>query len=90
MLINGTVKIELDFDQTQEVVVHTLKNDYLSIYDDYKALEKDLENLQPYQKEDMEDSKRYLEAIEVLLKYYMYVGDAEEFLHSAKSVYIQQ
>jgi hypothetical protein len=90
MLINGTLKIELDFDQTQEVVVHTLKNDYLSIYDDYKALEKDLENLQPYQKEDMEDSKRYLEAIEVLLKYYMYVGDAEEFLHSAKSVYIQQ
>jgi len=90
MLINGTVKIELDFDQTQEVVVDTLKIDYLSIYDDYKALEKDFENLQPYQKEDMEDSKRYLEAIEVLLKYYMYVGDAEEFLHSAKSVYIQQ
>jgi hypothetical protein len=90
MLINGTVKIDLDFDQTQEVVVDTLKNDYLAIYDDYKALEKDLENLQPYQKEDMEDSKRYLEAIEVLLKYYMYVGDAEEFLRGAKGVYIQE
>jgi hypothetical protein len=90
MLINGTVKIELDFDQTQEVVVHTLKNDFISIMDDYKKLQQNWENLQPYEKEDMEDSKRYLEAIEVLLKYYMYVGDAEEFLHSAKSVYIQQ
>lgn len=90
MLINGTVKIELDFDQTQEVVVHTLKNDFISIMDDYKKLQQNWENLQPYEKEDMEDSKRYLEAIEVLLKYYMYVGDAEEFLHSAKSVYITE
>jgi hypothetical protein len=90
MLINGTVKIDLDFDQTQEVVVDTLKNDYLSIYDDYKKLQQNWENLQSYEKEDMEDSKRYLEAIEVLLKYYMYIGDAEEFLHSAKSVYITE
>lgn len=90
MLINGTVKIELDFDQTQEVVVHTLKNDFISIMDDYKKLQQNWENLQPYEKEDMEDSKRYLEAIEVLLKYYMYVGAAEEFLHSAKSVYITE
>jgi hypothetical protein len=26
----------------------------------------------------------------VLLKYYMYIGDAEEFLHNAKDVYITE
>jgi len=90
MLVSGTVKIELDWEQSQEIVVTTLKNDYLSILKEYNYLKGNVDTLEPFQKEDMEDSKRYLEAIEVLLKYYMYIGDAEEFLHSAKSVYIQQ
>jgi nitrogen fixation/metabolism regulation signal transduction histidine kinase len=90
MLVSGNIKIDLDWEQSQEVVVETLKNDFISILNDYKKLQEDWLNLQPYQKEDMEDSKRYLEAIEVLLKYYMYIGDAEEFLRGAKGVYIQE
>ena len=90
MLVSGNVKIELDFDQTQEVVVETLKNDYTSILKDYEEL-KNLEYpLEQYQKDDMEDFRRYLEAIETLLKYYMYIGDAEEFLRGTKGVYIQE
>lgn len=90
MLVSGNIKIELDWEQTQDVVVETLKNDFISILNDYKKLQEDWQHLQPYEKEDMEDSKRYLEAIEVLLKYYMYIGDAEEFLRGAKGVYIQE
>jgi hypothetical protein len=90
MLVTGNVKIELDFEQSQEVVVECLKGDYLSILKDYEEL-KNLEyTLEQYQKDDIEDYKRYLDAIEILLRYYMYVGDAEEFLRGTKGVYIKE
>jgi hypothetical protein len=90
MLVTGNVKIELDWEQTQDVVVETLKNDYLTILKDYNDLKNQTEPLEPYQKEDMDDFERYLGAIETILKYYMYIGDAEEFIRGAKGVYIKE
>lgn len=90
MYIRANLNVELDHEAIDDIVVQTLKNDYISIYDDYKALVNSTEELQSFQKEDMEHFKGYLDALETLLKYYMYVLDAEEFIRGVKGVYISE
>lgn len=90
MYIKANLSVELDHEAVDEVVVQTLKNDYISIYDDYTALANSTEELKDYQKEDMKHFKGYLDALETLLKYYMYVLDAEEFIRGVKGVYISE
>lgn len=90
MYIRANLNVELDHEAIDDIVVQTLKNDYISINDDYKALASSTEELKDYQKEDMEHFKGYLDAIETLLKYYMYIRDAEEFIRGVKGVYISE
>jgi hypothetical protein len=86
MHINANIDVHLDEEQADEVVVQILKKDYARIYDDHQALSS-RDDLQDYEKEDMAHLDAYLSAIETLLKYYTYIGDAEEFLSSTKAVY---
>lgn len=86
MHINANIDVHLDEEQADEVVVQILKKDYVRIYDDHQTLAS-RDDLQDYEKEDMAHLDAYLSAIETLLKYYMYIGDAEEFLSSTKAVY---
>jgi hypothetical protein len=86
MHINANIDVHLDEEQADEVVVQILKKDYARIYDDFQVLASKTE-LEDFEKEDMAHLDAYLSAIETLLKYYTYIGDAEEFLSSTKAVY---
>jgi hypothetical protein len=86
MHINANIDVHLDEEQADEVVVQILKKDYARIYDDHQALSSRTD-LEDYEKEDMAHLDAYLSAIETLLKYYTYIGDAEEFISSTKAVY---
>ena len=89
MHINANIDVHLDEEQADEVVVQILKKDYARIYDDYQALSSRTD-LEDYEKEDMAHFDAYLQAIETLFKYYMYIGDAEEFILGVKGVYIKE
>ena len=89
MHINANIDVHLDDEQADEVVVQILKRDYTRIYDDHQLLAS-RDDLQDYEKEDMADLNTYLSAIETLLKYYMYIADAEEFIGAVKGVYIKE
>jgi hypothetical protein len=89
MRINANIDVQLNDEQTDEIVVQALKKDYVRIYDDFQVLAflaSKLE-LKDFEKEDMAQFDVCLSAIETLLKYYMYIGDAEEFISSTKTVY---
>jgi hypothetical protein len=86
MHINANIDVHLEEEQADEVVVQILKKDYARIYEDHQALSSRTD-LEDYEKEDMAHLDAYLSAIETLLKYYTYIGDAEEFLSSTKAVY---
>jgi len=89
MHINANINVHLDEEQADEVVVQILKKDYVRIYDDHQTLAS-RDDLQDYEKEDMAHLDAYLSAIETLLKYYTYIGDAEEFILGVKGVYISE
>jgi adenylate cyclase len=89
MHINANIDVHLDEEQADEVVVQILKKDYTRIYDDFQVLASKTE-LEDYEKEDMAHLDAYLSAIETLLKYYTYIGDAEEFILGVKGVYIKE
>jgi hypothetical protein len=89
MHINANIDVHLDEEQADEVVVQILKKDYTRIYDDHQALSSRTD-LEDYEKEDMAHLDAYLSAIEILLKYYTYIGDAEEFILGVKGVYIKE
>lgn len=89
MHINANIDVHLDEEQADEVVVQILKKDYVRIYDDHQTLAS-RDDLQDYEKEDLAHLDAYLSAIETLLKYYTYIGDAEEFIRGVKGVYISE
>ena len=86
MRINANIDVHLNDEQTDEIVVQALKKDYARIYDDFHVLASKTD-LQDFEKEDMSQFDACLIAIETLLMYYMYIGDAEEFISSTKAVY---
>lgn len=90
MHINATINVDLDDEQADEVIVQVLKKDYIRLNDEHQELLASLETLEDYQKEDMSDIESWMGAIETLLKYYTYIGDAEEFILGVKGVYIKE
>jgi len=89
MRINANIDVQLNDEQKDEIVVQALKKEYIGIYDDFQVLASKIE-LEDFEKEDMAHYDAYLSAIETLLKYYMYIGDAEEFISSTKTVYFKE
>lgn len=90
MHINANISVELDEDQADEVLVNILMRDYTNVSKTHNELKTSTEKLKPYEEQDVADFESYMNAIETLLKYYMYVGDAEEFINSVKKVYISE
>ena len=72
-------KLESEMDNIKSVLEIQDEDEF-----DYDS---DEDDLQDYEKEDLAHLDAYLSAIETLLKYYTYIGDAEEFLSSTKAVY---
>jgi hypothetical protein len=72
MYINGTVRIELDYDQQHKTLVEILKQEYgsLAIAVNRYAEARDIDLL-PWQREDHKDDLRVIKAIDDLLWNYM-------------------
>lgn len=79
------MKIELDDDVVDNIVLSVLKKDYRRLCDEITDL-KLKQTLQPHQQEDLKHSTEYKQAIEGVLRYYMYIGDAEKFIKECNDV----
>ena len=63
------MNIELTYDQVDNIVVESLKKQYIDLLVDLPGCQ-----------EDQEDQKEFMRAIETLLQYYMMEADALRFI----------
>lgn len=78
------MKIEIDVNVIDQIVVGTLKEDYIAQQNDITRLLSKTEPLKAFQCEDLWMYREVAEAIEVLLRYYMYRGDADAWIEKHK------
>lgn len=73
MMINGSVRIELDHSQQAETLVSILKQDYASIATSVAEIIRDSREreLQAFEKDDLSDMLSTLEAMDRVLQNYM-------------------
>jgi hypothetical protein len=73
------MKIEIDIDIADKIIVDTLKQDYISQQNDIaRLLSKG--DIRPFEKEDLWMHKETAEGIAIVLRYYMYRPDADAFI----------
>jgi hypothetical protein len=85
MIIKGTVSVELDADQTADVVVKALLLDYS--YDAKEVqdlLAKGVENLEDYERGDLENHLAFMKAVDVVVSNYMLYHEHENFRRTWK------
>lgn len=85
MIIKGTVNVELDADQTADVVVKALLLDYS--YDAKEVqdlLAKGVENLADYERGDLENHLAFMKAVDVVVSNYMLYHEHENFRRTWK------
>lgn len=77
------MKLELEIDVVDQIIVGTLKEDYISQQNDItRLLSKG--DLRAFEVEDLWSHKEISDAIEVLLRYYVYRGDADAWIAEHK------
>jgi hypothetical protein len=74
------MKLEIDNDIVSKIIVNELKNDYIAQQNQIRRLKECPGPLKQYQYEDMFDAMDLSEALETLLKYYIYRPDAEKWI----------
>ena len=74
------MKFEIDNEIVDKMVLKTLKDDYISQQSEIRRLKNCPGPLKDYQYEDMHNAFELSDALEVLLKYYIYRPDAEAFI----------
>ena len=74
------MKFEIDNEIVDKIVVETLKEDYIRQQVEIRRLKECPGPLKQYQYEDMFDAMELSEALEKILKYYIYRPDAEKFI----------
>jgi len=80
------MKFEIDDDIVDKMVLKTLKEDYISQQTEIRRLKDCPGPLKDYQYEDMHNAFELSDALEVILKYYIYRPEAEKFIrdHSVR------
>jgi len=83
----SNIIVELDFEQIEKIFADQLTEDYRRLKSEIRDLESRIETLRPHEEEDLEDSRKYADAVETLLKYYLTSTEAqalidEEYLKS--------
>lgn len=74
------MKFEIDDDIVDKMVIKTLKDDYISQQSEIRRLKNCPGPLKAYEYEDMHNAFELSDALEVLLKYYIYRPDAEAWI----------
>jgi hypothetical protein len=78
------MKVEIDIDIVDKIIVRTLKDDFISQQNDISRLLNKTEALRNFEQEDLWMHKEVSDAVEVLLRYYMYRGDADTWIAKHK------
>lgn len=83
----SNIIVELDLEQIEKIFANQLTEDYRRLKSDIRDLESRIETLRPHEEEDLEDSRKFADAAETLLKYYLPPAEAqilidEEYLKS--------
>lgn len=74
------MKIEIDIDVADKLIVETLKQDYISQQNDIARLMSKADPLRDFEVEDLWMHKETAEGIAIVLRYYMYRPDADAFI----------
>ena len=74
------MKFEIDDDLVQKIVVSELKRDFIYQQEDIARLLSKSKPLAPYEQEDLWMHKEVGDALAIVLRYYMYRPDADEFI----------
>jgi phytoene dehydrogenase-like protein len=83
----SNIIVELDLEQIEKIFADQLTEDYRRLKSEIRDLESHIETLRPHEEEDLEDTRKYADAVETLLKYYLPFSEAqtlidEEYLKS--------
>jgi hypothetical protein len=85
MIIKGTVNVELDADQTADVVVKALLLDYgYDAKEVQDLLEKGVENLEDFERKDLENHLAFMKAVDAVVSNYMLYHEHENFRRTWK------
>ena len=77
------MKLEIEIDVVDKIIVETMKEDFISQQNDIaRLLSKG--NLRNFEQEDLWMHKETSDALEVILRYYMYRGDADAWIAEHK------
>jgi len=77
------MKLEIDIDVVDKIIVKTMKEDFISQQNDIARLLRK-GNLRDFEQEDLWMHKEVSDALEVILRYYMYRGDADAWIAKHK------
>lgn len=82
--MNG-IYLELSFEQAQEIVQNVLMEDFSNLCEEIAALE-DRGDLEDFEIQDLEDSKRFRKAMKRMLRYYLPRTEADEYIESVEEM----
>ena len=73
-------KLTIGEDTADLLIRDVLIQDYSRVYDSIVALESSLDELKPFQLEDLANDREILAALTVMLKYYLPLDEAHEVI----------
>jgi len=79
------MKVTVDID-TDDLIRQSLAEDYERLTKDIEDLKSRKDSLQPPNKQDLKDQKRWRKAVKTLIYYYYPYDEAEALLKGYKSV----
>ena len=74
-------KLSIGEDTADLLIRDVLIQDYSRVYDSIVALESRLDELKPFQLEDLANDREILAALTVMLKYYLPLDEAHEVIN---------
>jgi len=87
MIVDGKLKVEIDLETADEIVLSILKDDYRFVKQNICNFERRMNNdeaMPSHHLEDLEYDKRLLEALSVVLAYRMVEEDHKAFIEENK------
>jgi hypothetical protein len=74
------MQIEIPDHMLDDLVLESLKSSYINLQQDIARLVTSQKPLQGYEYQDLMDHKETSDGLEIVLKYFMWLPNAEEFI----------
>lgn len=78
--------IDIDYDTASDIIVSTLKEDFISLTEQINALKrkKKAGTIMDHELEDLKYNKKFRKGIETSMKYYMPFSEAKRYIKNVK------